>query len=126
MITTLAFVTAGFNITSVLIIAGILVLLIGCLNYSNLVIAQLSLRSQEIAVQKILGSKRNLLILQYCFESLLFVCFTLLCVFGVLSIALSVLNSLGIVGLSPALLLNPVMWFWLLLVTAVIVLIAGG
>ncbi len=125
MITTLAFVTAGFNITSVLIIAGILVLLIGCLNYSNLVIAQLSLRSQEIAVQKILGSKRNLLILQYCFESLLFVCFTLLCVFGVLSIALSVLNSLGIVGLSPVLLLNPVMWFWLLLVIAVIVLIAG-
>ena len=125
VMTTLAFVTAGFSITTVLLAAGVLVLLIGCLNYSNLVIAQLSLRSQEIAIQKILGSKRGLLIVQYCFESLLFVALTLAIVLLVMSGVLRVMGSFGIIGVGPAMLLNPGLWLSLLLVITVVVLIAG-
>lgn len=125
LMTTLAFVTAGFNISTILIVAGVLVLLIGCLNYSNLVIAQLSLRSQEIAVEKILGSKRSMLIFQYCFESLLFVLISLSVVFAVTAIVLSVLGSFGLIGVGPAMLLNPRLLFWLALIIAMIVLIAG-
>jgi putative ABC transport system permease protein len=125
VMTTLAFVTAGFSITTVLTAAGILVLLIGCLNYSNLVIAQLSLRSQEIAVEKILGSKRGLLIVQYCFESLLFVALTLTIVMLVMIGVLSVLGSFGLIGVGPAMLFNPSLWMSLLIVITLIVLIAG-
>lgn len=123
--TQMAFITAGFNITDILIVAGGLVLLIGCLNYSNLVIAQLSLRSQEIGVQKILGARRGLLILQYCYESLLFLGIALALTLLILMYVLEQLTG-GMVGVGPALLLNPGLWVTLLLVLAVIVVIAGG
>lgn len=126
MMATLSFVTSGFSIVNVLIIAGALVLMIGCLNYSNLVIAQLSLRSQEIGVQKILGSKRGLLIIQYCYESLLFVCFALLLVLAVMYLLLANLQSSGMIGVGPAMLLDPLLWAAIAIVVVVIVAIAGG
>jgi len=121
----LAIFTQGFNIVSILQVAGALVLLIGCLNYSNLVIAQLSLRSQEIAVQKILGPKRGLLIVQYCYESLLFVGLALLITLLGFAVLLSSIENAGYAGAGPALLLSPSLWSTLLVVIAVIVMIAG-
>lgn len=124
--TQFALVTGGFDITDILIVAGALVLMIGCLNYSNLVIAQLSLRGQEIGVQKILGAKRSLLLMQYCFESLLFVLLSLSVALVVLFFVLSNLQSAGLVGVSPAMLINPGPWLAIFGVIAVIVAIAGG
>ena len=125
VVTQMAFVTAGFNISDILVVAGALVLLIGCLNYSNLVIAQLSLRSQEIGVQKILGAKRSLQVLQYCFESLLFLGMALAVTLLVLLLVLTQLQD-AVVGVTPALLLNPDLWLNLALVLMIIVAIAGG
>ncbi|MDA1369315.1 MAG: ABC transporter permease [Proteobacteria bacterium] len=125
VMTTLAFVTGGFSLTNVLVVAGALVLLIGCLNYSNLVIAQLSLRSQEIAVEKILGSKRSMLVAQYSYESLLFIGMTLVLVMLVMFTILSILQAMGIVGVTPAMLLNPSLWLAIFSVVAAIVLVAG-
>ena len=122
---TLAFVTGGLDITEVLVVAGALVLLIGCLNYSNLVIAQLSLRSQEIGVQKILGSKRSLLIAQYCFESFLFVSLALILSLLIFLLILNSVNSSGMIGLGPAMLLNPALWAAIASVMLLIVTIAG-
>ncbi len=124
--TQMAFITGGFNLTDILIVAGALVLLIGGLNYSNLVIAQLSLRSQEIGIQKILGSKRSLLLAQYCYESFLFMLIALGLTLALLAFALAQLDSNGVVGLSPGLLLDPALWSAVLLVMLVIVVIAGG
>ncbi|PCI80968.1 MAG: hypothetical protein COB20_02415 [SAR86 cluster bacterium] len=121
----IAFVTGGFDITDILVVAGALVLLIGCLNYSNLVIAQLSLRSQEIGVQKILGAKRSMLIAQYCFESFLFVTLALLVTLGLFFIVLLRMQSAGITGVSAAMLFDIGLWQSLLLVMLVIILIAG-
>lgn len=121
-----AFVTGGFNLTDVLIIAGALVLMIGCLNYSNLVIAQLSLRSQEIGVQKILGAKRSLLMLQYSFESVLFVLITLCLTAIIAFVVLASINPVGFPGIGPAMLLNGSLWLSVLAVAALVVLIAGS
>ncbi|GAB5498381.1 MAG: ABC transporter permease [Pseudohongiellaceae bacterium] len=123
--TQMAFITGGFSLPSILIVAGALVLLIGCLNYSNLVIAQLSLRSQEIGVQKILGSRRSLLLLQYCYEALLFMGIALGMTLTILGVALQVLSA-SAVGVGPGMLLDPSLWIWLVLVMVVIVAIAGG
>ncbi|MFT7471331.1 MAG: putative ABC transport system permease protein, partial [Kiritimatiellia bacterium] len=122
----IAFVTGGFNITDILVVAGALVLLIGCLNYSNLVIAQLSLRSQEIGVQKILGAKRGMLIAQYCFESFLFVMLALSLTLVLFAVVLLRMQASGMVGVSSAMLFDVDLWFALLAVIAVIVAIAGG
>lgn len=101
-------------------------LLIGCLNYSNLVIAQLSLRSQEIGVQKILGAKRSTLLIQHCYETFLFLLIALLITLAILGVALSSLQSAGFPGISPLLLFDPALWSVLLLMMLVIVAIAGG
>lgn len=122
----MAMLTGGFSITDVLVVAGMLVLLIGCINYSNLVIAQLSLRSQEIAVQKILGAKRSMIIFQYSYESLLFVLFALFLTLSILFLVLSQLGAMGMVGVSSAMLFDPVLWAILLSIVLFIVLIAGG
>lgn len=123
---TLAFVTGGFDITEILVVAGALVLLIGCLNYSNLVIAQLSLRSQEIGVQKILGSKRSLIIIQYCYEAFLFVSVALLISLLLFFILLNTVDGVSLIGVGPQMLLDPALWSALGIVMLVIVAIAGG
>ena len=120
-----ALITGGFDITDILRVAGALVLMIGCLNYSNLVIAQLSLRSQEIGVQKILGAKRSLLVLQYTYESLLLVGITLVLTMLIAFFVLGYFQMSGFVGLGPKMLLAPSLWISILLVTVVIVAIAG-
>ncbi len=125
MTNTLALFTAGLSILTILQTAGALVLLIGCLNYSNLVIAQLSLRSQEIAVQKILGAKRGMLIVQYCWESFLFVAISLALSLLIFVVLLSSLGQMGLAGVSPAMLLNSQLWLTLGIVVAVVVMIAG-
>lgn len=125
VVSQIAFVTGGFDITDILVVAGALVLLIGCLNYSNLVIAQLSLRSQEIGVQKILGAKRSLLIAQYCFESFLFVTLALLVTLGLFFIVLLQLQSAGITGVSATMLFDIGLWQSLALVMLVIIAVAG-
>jgi putative ABC transport system permease protein len=122
----IAFITGGFNITDILVVAGALVLLIGCLNYSNLVIAQLSLRSQEIGVQKILGAKRGMLVAQYCFESFLFVMLALSLTLILFAVVLLRMQATGMAGVSAAMLFDADLWLALFAVIAVIVAIAGG
>ena len=124
--TQMAFVTGGFDLPTILKIAGGLVLLIGCLNYSNLVIAQLSLRSQEIGVQKILGAKRSALLVQYCYESLLFMLLALVITLSILAFVLVQLSGSGVPGLSVLMLFDPSLWLTLAMVLVVIVAIAGG
>ena len=124
--TQLAFVTGGFDLPDILVVAGALVLLIGCLNYSNLVIAQLSLRSQEVGVQKILGAKRSSLLIQYCYETFLFLMIALLLTLIILSGVILNLQAAGTSGVGLGMLFNPALWSTLSLVLVFIVAIAGG
>lgn len=122
----MAMLTGGFSITDVLVVAGALVLLIGCINYSNLVIAQLSLRSQEIGVQKILGAKRSLIVLQYCYESLLLVLLALFISVAFIALTLNRLDAMGMIGVSSNMIFDPRLWVILMPIVVLIVLIAGG
>jgi len=118
--------TLGINITSVLSFVGFLVLLIAALNYANLNVAQLSLRSQEIGIQKILGATRSALVIQYSLESLLFTLVALTISCGFILYALSSLGDSGLIGINGALLLSPELWFDLGLVLFLITAIAGS
>lgn len=58
-------------VCSILMIATGLVLLIGCVNLTNLIAARNSGRGQEVAVRLALGASRWRLVRQFCLESLL-------------------------------------------------------
>lgn len=124
--TQMAFVTGGYDLPDILIAAGALVLLIGCLNYSNLVVAQLSLRAQEIGVQKILGARRGGLVVQYCYESLLFMLLALAVTLALLGAGLVRIGAGGAPGVGLGLLADPGLWAALLLAMALVVAVAGG
>jgi putative ABC transport system permease protein len=55
----------------ILIIIGIIILLLSIINYANLSTAKASIRKKEIAIQKVYGSGKTQLILQYLTETIL-------------------------------------------------------
>ena len=57
------------NVVIVFSILGVLLLLIACINYVNLVTARASLRAKEVSIKKITGAGRGHLFFQFVIES---------------------------------------------------------
>lgn len=105
--------------------AGFLVLFIACLNYSNLVIAQLTQRRHEITVQKVVGAKRTQLLAQFGLESLIMAGAALLIALAICACVIANTDLLRAKGVHPGLLLNATLWLTSLTGLASIVAIAG-
>src|SRR5690606_1281486 len=82
------------NIAYLYILGGIAVglLLIACINFTNLVTARSAERAQEIGVKKVLGAKRGLLFRQFLFESALAVFIAIVLGLALASFTLPVFN----------------------------------
>lgn len=76
----------------IIAITGLLLLMVGCINYINIATAQSALRGREIGVRKVLGGQKKQLILQFLSET--FVLVVIACVFS-LFIAEIVLTKLS-------------------------------
>ncbi len=63
-------------------LTGLLLLLVGCINYINIATAQSTLRLKEIGVRKVLGGLRRQLVLQFLSET--FILVTLACLASLL------------------------------------------
>ncbi|HEX7844515.1 MAG TPA: ABC transporter permease [Chitinophagaceae bacterium] len=59
------------NVVIVFSILGVLLLLIACINYVNLVTARASLRAKEVSIKKITGAGRGQLFFQFVIESVI-------------------------------------------------------
>jgi putative ABC transport system permease protein len=78
----------------IFIAAGLLTLLIACINYINLSTAQSLTRIKEIGIRKILGSMKHQLISQFLAESFLFCLIALAISFVMFEFTLPLLNHL--------------------------------
>lgn len=116
------------NITYIYVLSviAILILLIACVNYTNLATAQSAGRSTEIGIRKVLGANKKELFRQFIGESLMLTMIALL--FAVIaSIALlPVFNSITGKAFTASLLLQPLPVFGLILLGILVSLTAGA
>jgi ABC-type lipoprotein release transport system permease subunit len=106
-------------------VIGILVLLIACINFTNLSTARSEKRAREVGIRKVIGSSRRALIGQFLMESL---------ILTFLSFALSLVLIQGVLPSFNALAATHISipytngWFWLIMVSYVLLtgLLAGS
>ncbi len=117
---------AGGDKAMVISFAGIslLVLLIGCINFTILTTAKATQRAREVAMRKIAGAKRKQLIVQFLGESTFIVFISMLLSIAIVEIMLPVFES--IVGKSFSLDYTSPSTFLPLLALLLIVGICGG
>lgn len=106
--------------------AGILTLIIACINYINLSTAQSLTRVKEIGIRKILGSMKYQLISQFLSESFLFCWIALLISFCAFDFTLPLLNILTGKHLQFAQVVDSTLIVLAVVLLIVVTLFAGG
>lgn len=122
-----SFLTKKGSYTFIYILSGIalLILVIGCFNYTNLSIAGLSNRLKEAGMRKILGAQKRQIGKQFLFESLLISIFALGTGLILAFFTLPFFSSLVGSPLSFALLFNKFSIMSLLFITICIAILVG-
>jgi putative ABC transport system permease protein len=67
---------------------GVLILLIACFNFTNLATARAMVRAREISLRKVLGARRNQLVVQFLGESILMALISLILALAVVEMLL--------------------------------------
>ncbi|MGM9478463.1 FtsX-like permease family protein [Pedobacter sp. GSP4] len=115
---------ANYKILVALSVLGVLILVIACINFTNLSIAQAAKRAKEVGVKKVMGAYRYQLALQFLTE-ILIQCFAATILALIMAeIILPKFNSLFVVNLSIWTANNALFW-QLPLILIFITLIAG-
>ena len=104
---------------------AILILLIACVNYTNLSTAQSAGRTTEIAMRKVMGAQRKHVFNQFIIESFLVTFIAVLLSIGLTAIMLPFFNQLTGKELELEFLLNPVFIFSLIILSVVVAFTAG-
>lgn len=119
---------ANGNITYiyVLSIVAVLILLIACVNYTNLATAQSVSRSTEIGVRKVMGAGRGQLLKQFLGESFVITFIGLLLAVLVSIVLLPMFNNVTGKEFTSSVFFNPVFIIVAILLCIVISLIAGA
>jgi putative ABC transport system permease protein len=115
--------TFGRELITALMLIGIFLLVIACVNFINLATAQAVNRSKEVGVRKVLGSSRKQLATQFIGETALITFCALVLAIGMAVIALPFLSHL--LGVQLSFPLNASVLLFLLLVFVLVTLISG-
>lgn len=110
----------GLSVASVLVILGILVLTVSCLNYSNLAIAQAGSRVKEIGMRKVIGAGRKQVFFQFLTEIACHTIIAAILAFGMILVLIPIVRAQFGIGMDIALLLN---WRSLGVLTTVILIV---
>ncbi len=116
------------NITYIYILSAIsiLILLIACINYTNLATAQSASRSGEIGVRKVFGAQKWQLFNQFISESFVVTFFALVLAIIVSMQLLPLFNSISGKSITARMLLRPLPLFLMFISGAVVALLAGS
>ncbi len=85
----------------ILLIIGVLILTIACLNFVILSISKSGARRMEVGIRKVMGAKKSELFWQFQTESFLYVFISVLLSFGLMELLLPTFNQLSGLNLSP-------------------------
>lgn len=110
----------------IMIIVALLILIIACVNYVNLSIAQSSSRSAEIGIRKVMGAGKNQLFGQFIGESFLITAIAMALAFGLAFIMLPVFNQVSGKQLQFSVLFDPVILVFLLISSLIVGFSAGA
>lgn len=115
---------ALYKILVALSVLGILILVIACINFTNLSIAQATKRAKEVGVKKVMGAFRTQLTLQFLTEIFIQCCFATVMGLILAELLLPYFNNLFQINLSIWTIENNLFW-QLPLILFLITLIAG-
>jgi putative ABC transport system permease protein len=110
----------------ILIVVAFLILIIACVNYINLSIAQSASRGAEIGIRKVLGAAKQQLFKQFIGESLLVTAIAVILAFGLAFVMLPFFNNISGKQIQFNALLDPVILACLVLLGIVIGFAAGA
>jgi putative ABC transport system permease protein len=85
----------GMMVVRVFFIVAVIVLLIACINYVNLITARAMKRGKEISLRKIVGAGKAGLFLQFLSESLVTFLIALLCATGLIYLVMPLYNDVA-------------------------------
>ena len=72
---------------------GIMILVIACINFTNLSSARFGTRVKEVGVRKIMGSKKRQIIHQFLLESVVLSALSMTCALGLISLSIPYINE---------------------------------
>jgi cell division protein FtsX len=117
--------TFSHSLINALILIGLFLLAIACVNFINLATAQAVNRSKEVGVRKVLGSQRNQLAFQFLSETALITIVALIAAIGIALVVLPFLNRLLDVDMSLSFIANPSLILFSIAVFIAVTLLSG-
>jgi predicted permease len=117
--------TFSHSLIKALILIGIFLLVIACVNFTNLATAQAVNRSREVGVRKVLGSNRHQLAFQFLSETALITIVALMAALAIAVTALPFLNKLLEVEMSLNFFTDPSLILFVFAVAIVVTLLSG-
>jgi putative ABC transport system permease protein len=107
-------------------IIGLLILLIGCMNYMNLTAALSIKKTKEVGLRKVFGAQRYQLIRQYIGETFFITCLAFLLAFPIVYLLINMFNQMEGINLSLAGLKQPVVFIPLIVLMVIISILSGS
>jgi putative ABC transport system permease protein len=117
--------TFGRDIITALMLIGLFLLIIACVNFINLATAQAVNRSREVGVRKVLGSNRKQLTTQFMSETAVITLFAVVLAIIIARLVLPLLNELLQLQLHMSFISNPMIILFLLLTTVLVIVLSG-
>ena len=117
--------TFGTWLINVLMLIGIFLVVIACVNFINLATAQAVNRSKEVGVRKVLGGNKHQLAFQFLSETALIILISLIIAIGLANAALPFLNDLLRVNMSLNPFSNAPMIIFLIATGTIVTLLSG-
>jgi putative ABC transport system permease protein len=112
----------GLPVISVISLLSFLVLVVACVNYTNLATAQSLGRSREVGMRKTMGAGQRQLLAQFLVESLVIAAIAMVIAIAILEIIIPLFNN----ATNKALALNYLRTMpWLMMTTVLVGLLAG-